>query len=304
MSLERKVAIIGAAGMLGHAMQSVFPEALLFDANPGDDACMAVLDIAKRGQVFNALDHLSKGDCVINVAAYTNVDGVELQSNIKVSYDRNVQGPIWLGQLISRKGIRVVHFSTAYVFDGHNAPYSEQDTINPVNQYGKHKFLGESPILNEGGIVLRTDMLYGPHGKKNVVDRIVGKAKTEGTVCGVVDQHGSPTFTRTLAGITKQLMELWEKESSIGGNIYHATSRNGCSGAELAQEIVRILGIGRVQETTWRDYGQGKKMARRPRDCRLNTAKLNALGIATPDWRSDLEDYVRNYLMNKESVVA
>lgn len=307
MSLERQVAILGAAGRLGHALQVEFPHALLFDFNTAENHRIRPIDITQRESVFDALQQLRKRDYVINAAAYTNVDGAEQEENRERSRKINADGPVVLEQLMKARGIRVVHVSTAYVFDGTKAPYSEEDWPNPINEYGRQKWWGEEAIHTRHrldrmnlGIVLRTDMLYGPHGAPNVVDKMVHSIRTTGAVAGVLDQYGSPTYTGTLASITRQLMTLWEQDETLGGQIYHATSGDGCSGAELAQEIVAILGCGRVLEMTMKQYREGKSMADRPADCRLRTDKLNKLGIATSSWRSDLEPYILHHLLGEE----
>src|SRR3989338_533646 len=88
MALERKIAIIGAAGMLGHALQEVFPEAFLFDINHTSQ--IQNIDITDLEIAQQALRGFTRGDVVINAAAYTNVDGAETREGMELSRVVNV----------------------------------------------------------------------------------------------------------------------------------------------------------------------------------------------------------------------
>ncbi len=307
MSLDRQVAIIGAAGMLGHALRKVFPEAALFDKVPSADGRIQFIDITKKESIWSALSKLGEDAYVINAAAYTDVDGAETLEGTEKSCQINCHGAMNLSGVSAGLMQRCVHFSTAYIFDGNKgSPYKETDKHKPLSQYGAHKLVGDLGVIVGGGIVLRTDNLFGPNGEKNLVDRIVANAREHKTIPGVTDQFGSPTLTTTLARITRQVIERWEKTPNMTRQIYHATSGNGCSRAELAREIVKMLGVDcQVEEMTTAEYNAryraGKVTAIRPRDCRLDTTKLNEIGIETPDWRNEVEEYVRHYFSDKKA---
>lgn len=291
MELERKIAIIGAAGMLGHSLREAFPNALLLDINASESRVQMV-DLASQDSLKEMLAGFGSGDFVVNAAAYTNVDGAETEEGNMISQRVNVEGPTNLARLSSKQDFKVLHFSTGYVFDGQNAPYREEDKTNPPNNYGRHKLLGEYPILDEGGIVLRTDVLFGPHGA-NFVDTIKKLARGRTKLEVVNDQIGSPTYVDDLAQITKVLLG----NNTSNGAIYHTVNRGRCSRAHLAREIINILGLNcEVVDTSTEKYNEknrsGKATAVRPPDCSLVTPNIVALGYIPRNWQTAVADYL------------
>ena len=84
-------------------------------------------------------------DLVINSAAYTNVDGAEVDESkaLKVNADT----PKVLAKACNQINIPLFHISSDYVFNGTKAePYVETDDTNPINSYGRTKLTGELAI--------------------------------------------------------------------------------------------------------------------------------------------------------------
>ena len=144
-----KIVIFGANGMLGHALQQVFPKAHFFghrDVEISDEN--AVMKMVKQ-----------EGPCVlINAAAYTDVDGCE--DNRDLAFAVNGNGPGYIAAACSEVGAILVHYSTDYIFDGTKPEYREDDPPNPINIYGESKLLGEVSIKEEyGGLPHHQDFL-------------------------------------------------------------------------------------------------------------------------------------------------
>ncbi|MBN2782241.1 MAG: NAD(P)-dependent oxidoreductase, partial [Campylobacterales bacterium] len=85
-------------------------------------------------------------DTIINCAAYTAVDKAE---NEKELADKiNHLAVKNLAMLSNEFGIKLIHISTDYVFDGTNfKPYTEDDKVNPQSVYGQTKLDGERAIV-------------------------------------------------------------------------------------------------------------------------------------------------------------
>jgi len=302
IKLEKQVAILGAAGMLGTALREVFKYSILLDVRVPNERIRKA-DIRSVDSLRAALGSLREKDWVINAVAYKEVDNAETDKGSIQSYHLNVQGSRNLAELSSAQGFKIIHISTAYVFDGDKGLYKETDTPNPLNTYGLHKLQGEEPILEARGIVLRTDCLYGPNGSDNFVDTMVRlareKAAKKENLPVVFDQIGSPAYTLDLALITYALITGQNKHKiNAKGRIYHAVNNGRVSRAELAKEIINTLGINcNVEEITTGEYNErfrkGKVTAVRPRDCSLSTEKLGGLGINPRGWREALVDYLK-----------
>ncbi len=274
-----KIAVIGASGMLGYALREVFRDALLFDKYP-NDAITQYLDIGERKtqDLESKLGVLGYPGVIINAAAFTNVDGVETREGAIESRNANVYGPLHLAQYAKEKGCTLFHISTAYVFNGEKGHYKETDTPDPLSMYGLHKWIGEQMILNtnHNSFVLRTDVLYSPHGEKSFIDKIAKRAKEKKVMEVPCDQRGSPTYTKDLARMT---LHLVINRNKVEPGIYHTVNRGGVSRADLARIVIRILGLQcEVNDITTQDwikkYGGDMRIAQRPRDCSLATIKL------------------------------
>src|SRR5512136_1785928 len=105
-----KVLILGHKGMLG---SDLFLRLLAFHDVMGRD--IDDFDIASSEDCEKVISE-TEPDVVINAAAYTDVDGCE--SNRDKCFSVNAEGVKNIALLCRERGIRIVHFSTDYVFDG------------------------------------------------------------------------------------------------------------------------------------------------------------------------------------------
>ena len=114
------------------------------------------LDITDFVQVQTVAKEL-RPDCILNAAAYTNVDGAEM--NVRLAYAVNALGPRNLAVIAATLDIPLMHVSTDYVFDGRSSvPYHEFDRTNPLSAYGASKLAGEEAIrsLHRRHFIART----------------------------------------------------------------------------------------------------------------------------------------------------
>jgi dTDP-4-dehydrorhamnose reductase len=226
--------ITGASGQLGLALQEELTERGLdfVGANSSE------LDITKP-LIVNQMVDLIKPSVIINVAAWTDVDGAE--SNESAAHSVNALGPQNLANTASKAGARLVQISTDYVFSGEaSAPWSEMAHHNPQSVYGSTKSEGEKFVLTtlpSSSYVVRTAWLYSSNGK-NFAKTMASLALNQKDEVRVVnDQIGQPTFAGDLA---KQIVELVLFEAPTG--IYHGTNSGQATWFEFAQAIFSIAG--------------------------------------------------------------
>ncbi len=215
---HEKVLILGAYGMLGHDLQSVFMDAHICGHQD--------LDITDEQAVHAYICNL-KPELVLNAAGYTDVDGCEDEPEI--AFVVNGEALEYIATSCQDCGARLVHYSTDYVFDGSQSDYLESATPNPINVYGVSKLLGEENIQRfmEEYHIIRTSWLFGKNGK-NFVDTIQNLSKEMDVIKVVDDQVGKPTYTVDLAKKTEEMI------SSEPG-IYHITNEGICSWFEFAR---------------------------------------------------------------------
>lgn len=110
----------------------------------------------------------NRPDVIINCAAYTNVDGCEV--NHDAAFKANALGPRNLAQAAEKTGARLVHVSTDYVFSGRENGGVAQDEATipgPISAYGFTKLMGEKYVEQfcHRHFIVRTAWLYSYYGK-------------------------------------------------------------------------------------------------------------------------------------------
>jgi dTDP-4-dehydrorhamnose reductase len=158
----------------------------------------------------------NRPDILINAAAYTAVDQAERDPEKAMAI--NAVAPGILAQEAAALGAGFVHYSTDYVFDGtKRSPYTEEDTPNPLNVYGRTKLAGDLAVEAAGGawLILRTSWVYGTRGSNFLLTmRRLARERTELRI--VDDQVGNPTWCRSIAQATSDILVsiLQSNESS------------------------------------------------------------------------------------------
>lgn len=241
------------------------------------------LDITDQKQVLELVE-AEKPECIINCAAYTNVDGCE--SNEIAAFKANFIGAQNLSASAYRVGAKIVQISTDYVFNGEsNRPMREYDSMNPQSCYGKSKALGEKIVAetNPKHYILRTAWLYGEGN--NFVRTMLKLSKEKDEISVVDDQIGSPTST---VDLTRCIINLIHTESY---GIYHATCEGYCSWYDFAKKIFELKGINiRVNKTT---TDQLDRPAKRPKYSVLENFTLKLLGLNSfRNWEESLKEYL------------
>lgn len=229
-----KVLLLGARGLLGSALQREM-------RGRGWD-CVALghqeFDVTRPDHIGRIMA-LEWGDldAVINATAYTKVDDAESHADLAFSVNADAVG--MLGVATSAVQVRLVHFSTDYVFDGSaSTPMSEDQPVHPLGVYGESKRAGEERLLNEAHrwTILRTSWLYGPDGA--CFPRSVARRAWKGDALRVVaDQVGTPTCTLDLATKTCDLLILGDQAQGL----WHAAGPEAMNWHALAEQTLQTI---------------------------------------------------------------
>ncbi len=255
----------------------------------------SALDLASSDSIRAAIDRV-RPDVIVNAAAYTAVDRAESERD--ACFAINARAPGVLAEEARRVGAALIHFSTDYVFDGaKTSPYVECDDAHPLNVYGESKLAGERAIEAIGGawLVLRTSWVYGLRGQ-NFLRTILRRAGEVDELRVVDDQIGAPTWSRSLAAATVQLLASPAGESAAGriwdvAGVYHLTSSGATSWCGFARAILESDGGAdrrdvRVVPIPTAEY---PTPARRPRWSVLDCGKsAHVLGVRLGSWDAEL----------------
>lgn len=239
----------------------------------------------------------AKPSIIVNAGGFTAVDEVERQPELAMSVNGVAPGVI--AEEAKRLGALLVHYSTAYVFDGNSPrPYTEDDPPNPINVYGRSKLAGEQAIAATGcdHLILRTSWIYSFRGI-NFLTTILKLAREKKALAVVDDQIGAPTWARAIAQATGQMLKE-RLRASGGAGIYHLTAAGQVSRYGLTRKIIEYARRSTANRDTWPEVkpitsAEYPLPAARPRYCVLATGKVrHGFGISMARWENQLRDCI------------
>ncbi|TCK04462.1 dTDP-4-dehydrorhamnose reductase [Phorcysia thermohydrogeniphila] len=275
--------VIGKNGQLGKEFLRKLSEKVNVEVIAvGREEC----DISNLEQVLS-LFSTTKPDVAINCAAYNFVDKAEEDyvTAIKV----NSLGIRNLAFASKKYKSFLVHYSTDYVFDGmkRNGLYTEEDTPNPLNEYGKSKLLGEKLLKEETDnfLLFRVSWVYGD-GKQNFIYKLLTWAKDREYLMISNNEVSVPTSTKTIVEMTLKALDADLK------GLYHLTNSGYASRYEWAKKVLQVKGIRKVI------YPVSSEVfnlpAKRPEFSAMSNSKLaKTLDVEIPWWEYELERFLK-----------
>jgi len=288
------ILVTGANGQLGNEIQ-------LIAKNSNDnyiftDVCDGYnkLDITNIEDIRKAVAENSI-ECIINCAAWTNVDAAENAGEIVETL--NATAPKNLAIAMKEVGGLLVHVSTDYVFGGdpYNVPCKEDQKGTPTGVYGLTKLHGEQNIQKSGAkyIIIRTSWLYSEYGR-NFVKTMMNLTATKPELKVVFDQCGTPTYAGDLALVIFDIVENRKYEGNDG--IYHFSNEGVCSWYDFTIKIAALAGNTKcdIQPCHSDEFPSPVK---RPSYSVLDKTKLKeTFGIKIPYWTDSLKKCIGNML--------
>ncbi|HEK9217572.1 TPA: dTDP-4-dehydrorhamnose reductase [Streptococcus equi subsp. equi] len=278
------ILITGSNGQLGTELRYLLDERSV-DYVAVDVAEMDITNATKVEEVFAQV----KPSLVYHCAAYTAVDAAEEEGKA-LNEAINVAGTEHIAKACERYGAPLVYISTDYVFDGQKPAgqeWLETDTPDPQTAYGRAKRLGELAVerYTKQFYIIRTAWVFGHYGK-NFVFTMQNLAKTHSRLTVVNDQHGRPTWTRTLAEF---MCHLADNRKPYG--YYHLSNdaKEDTTWYDFAREILKETAV----EVVPVDSSAFPAKAKRPFNSTMNLDKAKATGFVIPTWQEALEAFYK-----------
>ena len=285
MNNQFNILVIGVNGQLGSEIKELssnYDYNFLFTTSKE-------LDITEHKKVKEFIKE-NNIKTIINCGAYTGVDKAEDEKEL--ANDINHLAVKNLAILSNEFGIKLIHISTDYVFDGENfKPYTEDDITNPNGIYGQTKLDGENAMISINplnSIIIRTSWVYSSFGNNFVKTMLrLGKEKDE---LGVIfDQVGTPTYARDLA---KTILDILPNIKNDKTEIYNYSNKGVLSWYDFAKEIMRMAKLDCIiNPIETKDY---PTPAKRPHYSLLNKSKIKQeFHITIPYWKDSLDECLK-----------
>lgn len=291
------ILVTGANGQLGNEMRIISKDTtdsyVFTDVVEVEGAETTILDITDAKAIREIVKE--KGiRCIVNCAAYTNVDKAESDEALCRKLD--AEAPKLLAEAMKEVDGLLVQISTDYVFGGdpYNTPCREEQKGTPTGVYGKTKLEGEKNIEAVGcdSVIIRTAWLYSEFGK-NFVKTMLNLTATKPKLNVVFDQAGTPTYAYDLAMVIKNILADYEKECPKDGysknGIYHFSNEGVCSWFDFTKKIAELAGNTEcdIQPCHSDEFPSPVK---RPAYSVLDKTKIKqTFGVKVPYWTDSLK---------------
>lgn len=294
------ILVTGANGQLGNEMRIVAKDSkdkyIFTDVVEVEGQETMILDITDLDAIRKMV---SDNDikCIINCAAWTNVDGAEDPEQYDIVELLNAKAPENLAIAMKEVNGLLVHISTDYVFGGdpYNTPCKEDQKGTPTGVYGLTKLHGEQNIQNTGVnyFIFRTAWLYSEFGK-NFVKTMLNLTATKPQLKVVFDQVGTPTYAYDLAAAIFDIIENRKYEGNTG--IYHYSNEGVCSWFDFTKMIAEYAGqTACVIQPCHSD--EFPSPVKRPAFSVLDKTKVKeTFGVTIPYWTDSLKKCMTNLM--------
>lgn len=300
------ILVTGANGQLGNEMRLISKDMtdhfIFTDVTEVEGVETTLLDITNLEAVKEVVK-THKVDCIVNCAAYTNVDKAE--TDVDFCRTLNAKAPQNLAIAMKEAGGLLIHVSTDYVFGGdpYNIPCREDQKGTPTGVYGLTKLEGEENIKAAGCdyVIIRTAWLYSEFGK-NFVKTMLNLTATKPQLKVVFDQAGTPTYAYDLARAIETVLKDYAKEQPASAysktGIYHFSNEGVCSWYDFTKTIAAMAGHTEcdIQPCHSNEFPSPVK---RPAYSVLDKTKIKeTFGLRIPYWTDSLKVCIEHLTKN------
>jgi dTDP-4-dehydrorhamnose reductase len=283
-----RVAVTGTTGRVGAALARHLSDRHQVIALPRRECELTVASALAR-----ALDRLAC-EVLINPAAITSLEACEDDPALAMRV--NAEAPAEMAEWAARRGVRLYHFSTDYVFAGETPELRREGEIPaPLNVYGLSKLAGEQAVLAhpENGVI-RVSWVFGPE-KPSFIDQIFDAALAGRPLEAIADKFSLPLLTTDLAAWMHSILETETTGILHACHSGEATSWHGMATA-VAEEMAACGVIRTIPPVTpLKLDGVAAFRAARPRFTAMDHSRLaKVTGTPPRPWREAVAGYVRD----------
>lgn len=258
--MKPKVLGTGLSGLVGSRIVELLSSDFDFEDLRLEDG----FDITKPG-TLEAKIAPSPAQTLIHLAAFTDVGAAwkEKDNQSGLCYQVNVTGTKNIAHLCAKHGKCLIHFSTDFVFDGgKDEPYVETDLPNPIDWYGRTKYLAEEEVKTSRAkfCIIRIAFPFRSNYnlKKDFIHKMIDAFKAGSLYPQFTDQVITPSFVDDIAAGIKKILSVKPE------GIFHLTGSSFISPYELSQKVSRVFGLDQslIKEGSLVEYRKTNPTAR------------------------------------------
>ena len=153
--MQKIILVTGGTGRFGTVLKKVKTNYEILFPNK------KTLNVTKFRSIQKCIK-LKKPNFVIHLAGLSRPMNIH-DRKIKESINLNIIGTCNVTKACAEKNIKLIYFSTSYVYPGTKGNYMESDSLLPVNNYAWSKLGGECAVqLYKNSLILRLCMTEKP----------------------------------------------------------------------------------------------------------------------------------------------
>ena len=279
-----RIYILGASGMLGHAMTQHFKRAHSVHA----DVSTTRPDVMNY-DALRASIRAFQPDIVINLSAICDMEKCENDPSSALGI--HVLGSANAALISDEIKATYVYVSSACVFDGTETTYTTSSLTKPISVYGKTKLMAEQVARSvKQHVVLRTEWCFGggPQHDRKFLGKLYHQIENGASVVYAVDdKFGTLSYLPDLCVALEKILE----QGLLG--TFHVCCEGAASRYEVAREFVRLLNRGVRVTPVSSSYFIKEYGAPRPTSEILINSKIE--GFSPRPWRVALLEYAKEF---------
>lgn len=272
--MPKKIILLGSSGLLGNEFKKYLADSDLYELN-----CINRNDFDVISDSFESLTQIISDfnpDYIINCLAFTDTGKAEDAEYMEECFRINAFFPISLSEYCENNNIKIIHFSSDFVYGGYEKDeFSEDDPASPLNNYGYSKAVLENSLNArnyQNTAIFRTAWLFGGD-KSNFVLNITKLMRERGELSVVDDQIVCLTSTDQVLESVVGFLDNFKS------GIYNCVSDEPLSLYEIAFIAIKCkLGseyASKIERSSLKDY---ESNVRRPAKVILKNNKLPKIG--------------------------
>lgn len=277
--MKPKVIGTGLSGLVGSRIIELLKDKFEFI----DFSLDTGVDVLNQQSLSQAFDRNKDAIAVLHMAAFTDTNAAWEQNNDKsgICYRLNVEGTQNILSLAKQYNQYLIYISTDFIFDGNKTTsYTEEDQPNPIEWYGKTKYLGEKVIVDSGYTNFNISRITYPYRanfdkKPDIIHKVLTKLQNNEPVKMFSDQVCTYTFIDDIA----QAISFFLENKNTG--IYHLVGSSSHSPYEMAQLVAKTFefNINSIESSSLEEYIKSQPTGSRPWQKTLVTSNQKARNL-------------------------